>query len=123
MASAFRDRMLAATKVAQHQQRQIKTRIAKLYEQCAQDMSREITQYGSDSLTGRRTAVVQKGMREYVRRLWREIESETAAGARISAGLGIEAQASMLDDLLEGLGEIHPQVFQTVFGRGLLMLY
>lgn len=117
MASAFRDRMLAATKVAQRQQRQIKARIARLYEECAQDMSREIARYGSDSLTGRRTAVVQKGMREYVRRLWREIESETAAGARISAGLGIEAQASMLDDLLEGLGITGKPTFKSVFGR------
>lgn len=117
MASAFRDRMLAATKVAQRQQRQIKARIAQLYEECAQDMSREIARYGSDSLTGLRAAVVQKGMREYVRRLWREIESETAAGARISAGLGIEAQASMLDDLLEGLGITGKPTFKSVFGR------
>lgn len=117
MASAFRDRMLAATRVAQTQQRNLREEIGRLYTQCAKNLGREADKFGHDSLTGRRAIVLSKSMRQYTRQLWQGIESKTRSGATVSAGIGIEAQASMLDDLLHGIGITGKPSFMSVFGR------
>ena len=54
MADAFRDRMMAATRVVRSEETALKRRIAALYASCARDMGKEVAHYGADSLTGRR---------------------------------------------------------------------
>lgn len=117
MASAFRDRMLAATRVAYDQQRTLQEEISRLYVQCAENLGRVADRYGDDSLTGRQAIVLRKSMQRYTRKLWSDVESMTRAGAAASAGIGIEAQASMLDDALHGIGITGKPSFMSVFGR------
>ena len=117
MASAFRDRMLAATRVAYDQQRALQEEISQLYVQCAENLGRVADRYGDDSLTGRQAIVLRKSMQRYTRQMWSEVESKTRAGAYASAGIGIEAQASMLDDALHGIGITGKPSFMSVFGR------
>lgn len=117
MASAFRDRMLAATRVAYDQQRALQEEISQLYVQCAENLGRVADRYGDDSLTGRQAIVLRKSMQRYTRQMWSEVESKTRAGAAASASIGIEAQASMLDDALHGIGITGKPSFMSVFGR------
>lgn len=117
MASAFRDRMLAATRVAYDQQRALQEEISQLYVQCAENLGRVADRYGDDSLTGRQAIVLRKSMQRYTRQMWSKVESKTRAAAYASAGIGIEAQASMLDDALHGIGITGKPSFMSVFGR------
>lgn len=117
MADAFRDRMMAATRVVRSEEAALKRRIAALYEQCAKDMEQEILHYGEDSLTGRRAAAVQKAMRGYVHRLWQEIGDEARRAVRRGADLGTSSQISLLDDALAGIGITTRPSFASVFAR------
>ena len=117
MSDAFRDRMLEATKVVRGQERTLKRRIAGLYARCAQDMEKEILHYGEDTLTGRRAAELQKTMRGYVKGLWKEIHRTAEEAVQQGAALGIEAQASLLDDAVRGIRlSIRPS-FKSMFAR------
>lgn len=114
---AFRDRMMAATKVVRGQENTMRRRIAALYEECAKDMKQQILHYGEDSLTGRRAVELQKSMRGYVHRLWKNVEDMTAGAVYQGAALGIETQSSMLDDALHGVGLTTLPSFRSVFAR------
>lgn len=117
MSDAFRDRMLEATKVVRGQERELKRRIAGLYARCAQDMEKEILHYGEDTLTGRRAAALQKAMRGYVKGLWKEVHRTAEEAVQQGAALGIEAQASLLDDAVRGIRlSIRPS-FKSMFAR------
>lgn len=117
MSDAFRDRMLEATKVVRGQERELKRRIAGLYARCAQDMEKEILHYGEDTLTGRRAAELQKTMRGYVKGLWKEVHCTAEEAVQQGAALGIEAQASLLDDAVRGIRlSIRPS-FKSMFAR------
>ena len=117
MSDAFRDRMLEATKVVRGQERELKRRIAGLYARCAQDMEKEILHYGEDTLTGRRAAELQKTMRGYVKGLWKEVHRTAEEAVQQGAALGIEAQASLLDDAVRGIRlSIRPS-FKSMFAR------
>lgn len=117
MESAFRERMLAATRVAREQQRALQKEIGRLYEQCAENLLRTAERYGDESLTGRRAVVLRKSMLRYTRQLWETVDARTRAGAIRCAGLGVEAQASMLDDALHGIGLDMRLTFAGAFGR------
>lgn len=114
---AFRDRMMAATRVVREQENALRRRIAALYEACAKDMERQILHYGEDSLTGRRAAELQKSMRGYVHHLWKSVEEMATDAVHQGAALGIETQASMLDDALHGIGLTTRPSFRSVFAR------
>ena len=117
MSDAFRDRMLEATKVVRGQERTLKRHIAGLYARCAQDMEKEILHYGEDTLTGRRAAELQKTMRGYVKGLWKEVHRTAEEAVQQGAALGIEAQASLLDDAVRGIRlSIRPS-FKSMFAR------
>ena len=114
---AFRERMMAATKVVRGQENALRRRIAALYEECAKDMEQQILHYGEDSLTGRRAAELQKSMRGYVHNLWKSVEDMTTGAVYQGAALGIETQSSMLDDALHGVGLTTLPSFRGVFAR------
>jgi len=114
---AFRERMMAATKVVRGQENALRRRIAALYEECAKDMEQQILHYGEDSLTGRRAAELQKSMRGYVHNLWKSVEDMTTDAVYQGAALGIETQSSMLDDALHGVGLTTLPSFRGVFAR------
>lgn len=117
MSDAFRDRMMAATRVVRSEEAALKRRIASLYEQCAGDMAQEILRYGEDSLTGRRAAAIQESMQGYVHRLWQEIGIEAHRAVRRGASLGTASQVSLLDDALAGIGITASPSFASVFAR------
>ncbi len=108
---------MAATRVVRSEETVLKRRIASLYEQCAEDMEREILRYGEDSLTGRRAAAIQESMQGYVHRLWQEIGNAAQRAVRRGADLGTASQVSLLDDALAGIGITTSPSFASVFAR------
>ena len=103
MADAFRDRMMAATRVVRSEETALKRRIAALYASCARDMGKEVAHYGADSLTGRRAQALQKSMRAYVKALWQDVRGLAEDAIRKGAKIGIETQSGMLGDALHGV--------------------
>lgn len=117
MSNDFRDRMLAATKVLRGRELELKKQIGAIYASCARDMEKEILKYGADSLAGRRAVTLQKSMRGYVKRLWREVHATAERAARDGAEIGIGIQTSLLDDALHGFGISTRASFAGAFGH------
>ena len=117
MADAFRDRMMAATRVVRSEETALKRRIAALYASCARDMGKEVAHYGADSLTGRRAQTLQKSMRAYVKALWQDVRGLAEDAIRKGAEIGIETQSGMLGDALHGVGITTRQSFASMFAR------
>lgn len=117
MADAFRDRMMAATRVVRSEETALKRRIAALYASCARDMGKEVAHYGADSLTGRRAQALQKSMRAYVKALWQDVRVLAEDAIRKGAKIGIETQSGMLGDALHGVGITTRQSFAGMFAR------
>lgn len=117
MADAFRDRMMAATRVVRSEETALKRRIAALYASCARDMGKEVAHYGADSLTGRRAQALQKSMGAYVKALWQDVRGQAEDAIRKGAEIGIETQSGMLGDALHGVGITTRQSFASMFAR------
>lgn len=117
MADAFRDRMMAATRVVRSEETALKRRIAALYASCARDMGKEVAHYGADSLTGRRAQALQESMRAYVKALWQDVRGLAEDAIRKGAEIGIETQSGMLGDALHGVGITTRQSFASMFAR------
>jgi hypothetical protein len=95
---AYRDRMMQAAVQNRSEERELNRRIARLYEQAAEDMAQRAADSRSGSLTERFARDLSRSLRERSQELWAQVEDLTRAGMRGSARRAAEVQTSFLDE-------------------------
>ncbi|MGI6699358.1 MAG: hypothetical protein ACOX6G_03430 [Christensenellales bacterium] len=77
---AFRQRMLEATRQTKKQTHDLKGRIAKLYEEAAEDMARRAARARPGGLTEKNAWMLARSLKERSRELWADIGEMTKSG-------------------------------------------
>lgn len=95
---AYRDRMLEAARTLKADERALKRRIAKLYEDAAEDMASKAASSRSGSLTERFAWELSQSLRERTKELWTQVGDLTRSGMERAADRAMGVQTSFLED-------------------------
>lgn len=117
MADNYRDRMMAATRIDRQAEREITRRIARLYEQAAEDMASKAAASRSGSLTERFAWELSQSLRERTRELWDQVGELTRSGMQTAADRAVGVQTSFLTDAgrLAGI-DLNPTIRRVFAG-------
>lgn len=116
-ANPFRDRMIAAARENKRDERALKRRIIRLYEQAAEDMAAKAAASKSGSLTERFALDLSRDLRGRIRQLWEEIGDSTRDGMLKHAQRASAVQTSFLDEAGKLLEPGLHLKLQAAFGK------
>ena len=113
---SYRERMMAATRAARADERELKNRIAKLYERAAEDMAETAGRAAPGGLTEARAEALTKSLRARSKELWRGVQELTEAGMNKAAGRSVAAQTDFLQEIGQSIGLDIKPALARVFG-------